>query len=1589
MAEGLGKTEVLAMPVMIDEGSVCKDCVFVSLQSQVQEQVLSEASKYRVVVWDPLKRARLAGEISKKLVGLIGQTSSCAPELLLEQPAVVAAASSHDRAFAMLGGLINVLAQRAGTEGLDCTSDHFAHAVSTNAGRVFGHLRLEADRAGDRDVLKQLTTKAECANLLRMFCESVAPAQVVEGVCGSTAHVQVQTVKAEDFLPLRVLTWNLDATGLPANAPVSFNVRDKAAAVEAEICRLEPDIIALQECADAQPLARLSQGYVFAGAAQAHAGYVHLYVGKGLGMERQSVDSGCPCVGARVHTTSGVQVAVRALHLPWGEARAEERLRTLTRIRRGVTGSVVVLGDFNVRPDEVDSISTGCSLTEAEYAGLSWNPRKSRYYASGPLQQHKGPGYAFDRIFYDGSVCARAFLVCEGRVYSEGCSFSLSDHYGVLAALDAHASHGGGAAAGVVRANRRVALCRYRDQLCLQERRLAAEMARAGRQEAPKQAALAQAALTTRMLAQARSMAEARQQRRRQLWSEAFGPDSVFAGSAKCDVSPFQCLVDVEVPGLDGLSAVPSRIAWQSQWHGKSLLKGLRLDLCVATALQIFLSAPPAAQWLAWHNEHCVEAEGCMHCALCGLALGGVPPDPQHNLHNTLDVAIGARGFDCVGQAMAHVLDTLSLVERRADRVSDWQLPLVADGRQQVTHVERMCGLVIEERRRCADCHEISSRSVLSQVLWLPAVTADVDDMSINDLYLLYCAPQQELDWHCPADRCSHVLRQCVLQRRLATTPQMLFMALPRAVPGVRVRIDEVISLVPGASMDLQGASYVFDAARHAVATRSPQGSYWWFGQAALGHPLSVEVANVGQRNVEFLMYVAARGADAFAGGEATATGPVLPVRVPVACAAQSEAPAPMTCVRAGGGPACDSSTSARGSHGVPVSHAEGQGQTGSTCDGVEDETVAPPWQLHGVPAARMAAWRLISDMFARIDRMYGSCLGGLVKNVLHKSKLGEGHANDLVKSSWSMRWHGWYEAASRINIWSGRLSGTLIDDAPAIIARVLDDFLQEACASGQLVLDGTGTNLHSLQECVRRRFHEKVAGEDKFYLLRPGRATDLHAIGSRTPLTAVGGSGVDSKSWAGVKQHGAAPRRPRVQLSGPDSRKRALQVRGAPARSDIAAASGASGARDAEAAAHVRIRSGLLAARLELVLPAAVMELLVQGLVRYFDPQQACILASQRWFADLVAFRGLANDFLDTCGPDTAPAVAVERMTPRVTGALAEVARVVAAQRGPLIIRKTDALRRQELLKDGWVFHSASGDGSNCLADSLLQLLVLHGLLQPVPPEERLIGCGAFRSHLLEHPRLQPRDADDRLDPLAYLQHHRHAEAAVYFFLDRFSTARDQVRLPDSGLQLVVHSRMDAKLPEDRTVICRGSGVAGDVLQLTMFNTTGDGFQGRHYDALFRPRTEDQDLFDGSAPSNACLARMRQKQGLPMFVQCPHGRTSGDFCRFHTTVGKRAFGLWDPPSHGSLPDKKRQEALQELPRRRGQPQHVGTSSASSSRGAAAGFTHVEQPSDVARGLLAMQAHVGSLAPEPPREGPAGEPIDIERPDVAKRRRRS
>ena len=183
----------------------------------------------------------------------------------------------------------------------------------------------------------------------------------------------------------------------------------------------------------------------------------------------------------------------------------------------------------------------------------------------------------------------------------------------------------------------------------------------------------------------------------------------------------------------------------------------------------------------------------------------------------------------------------------------------------------------------------------------------------------------------------------------------------------------------------------------------------------------------------------------------------------------------------------------------------------------------------------------------------------------------------------------------------------------------------------------------------------------------------------------------------------------------------------------------------------------------------------------------------------------------------------------------------------------KSDSVRRQELEGLGKRVGRGLVHGQNdCCSDSLLQLLAHYGYVLGDLKANALArqhACSACRAHLNDSAddRLWPcvrtdtgevANVSDELHARAYLQSDVHGEAVVRYFLQEFPSAR---ALEPQGIKLVVYTRFDSAVhdPEalaivfGRTADADAQGVA-EAQRLELFNNTGNGFTGVHYDLVY-----------------------------------------------------------------------------------------------------------------------------------------------------------
>ena len=180
-----------------------------------------------------------------------------------------------------------------------------------------------------------------------------------------------------------------------------------------------------------------------------------------------------------------------------------------------------------------------------------------------------------------------------------------------------------------------------------------------------------------------------------------------------------------------------------------------------------------------------------------------------------------------------------------------------------------------------------------------------------------------------------------------------------------------------------------------------------------------------------------------------------------------------------------------------------------------------------------------------------------------------------------------------------------------------------------------------------------------------------------------------------------------------------------------------------------------------------------------------------------------------------------------------------------------TDDKRKKELCNSrDMEMRVGDSFGMNCLADSLLQCLSFHNMIDATQEDisdvhwrRRL--CAAARELLCQQSDdwLRPRQKDehngirtvaqDEHDK-AFLEHQRHAKVIVMYFLDNFGKTKVQ---QTRGIRLLVFSRFDDDdiTPDDLVIHIYADHLSSlPPLDIFLYNTTGKQTTGYQYDPVF-----------------------------------------------------------------------------------------------------------------------------------------------------------
>jgi len=849
MVESTASAQSFQILVPLDDAKLLRDCVAVVVSSTDPMQRLGKAGSYDMHVYDPVGRQALAERLSRNVGKLLSTSGS---QVNLKVHTMAAGTSPFERGFAALGVLIHNIMHQAGRTYHDLQEPDFVAKAQSSLGNCFSVLRSEADKSGDRDVLHQLLTDTGCWLLLDALSaqRAVEPTPVPVDVLQPTA---AKVVEVTSFQPLKILTWNIRGRDKSSLAPKAFTVEDKMVAVQLEICsRWKPDLFALQECVSQEPLPQFAGKYRLVGAAPSeHCGFLHSYVKQDMAAELLPTPDECPAVLSRISFSDGSTIDVAAVHMMPGISNRTARISQFHAALSGMRpGSQIIMGDLNVRPEEAPPLLKAGGFTDAEYAGRSWHPSKTQFDADKELQKKSGPGFAFDRIFFKGALWLESGLVGQGRVFSEGVHFSLSDHSAVLGFLDVHPSHRIAAPGSEVRRDRRAALVATRDHALLEERCIVTEMSRSARQEAAQQWARTDAKQQAEAVRAQRAQIKERKVQRDALWEAAFGKSSFFRGDDRPKQSPARAADFFRIAPARGGPGKP-----------KALPMGERSSPANALA-QVLVWVPKAAAFLQHHRGPGDKPACSSSCPSCSLAEWRVSCREEH-----AHAFQSLKAFSSVGSLLGNVRELLAAMSRHETDTNAWDgldAPLAC----RATAVDAVFAFVEEVRLRCGSCGNLVISNEQGTVLDLPVPGRTSTRHSIADLYLERCAPQEQCSERvCMSQRCNGAVTDHTCQKRLLHLPQVLFVSIGRdSRPGINSRypvdVDEYVAL-PGCG-NAELAAVLYKDAHGPTPKKNPyrcmvrsSGSLFWFFED--GRPpraIQSDISGLCRHTVELLVYV-------------------------------------------------------------------------------------------------------------------------------------------------------------------------------------------------------------------------------------------------------------------------------------------------------------------------------------------------------------------------------------------------------------------------------------------------------------------------------------------------------------------------------------------------------------------------------------------------------------------------------------------------------------------------------------------------------------------------------------------------------------
>ncbi len=220
LATALHSATELLEPVPLEDARVQRKCVLVRVAVRDGAASLVDAKAFTVTVWDPIAKRSRSEELAKKLVGLIcsakkSEGSVEEPLIDVEVPDVFPACrADYDVGVAVFGMLVGRVAELAGVASpLVARSPAFVQDASMAFAAYFAHVRTEAVRTADRDILNQLRTEDLCRRHLQIMagtCHDVPPRDVgMSSTSAAAVSCQKRTVPLAQREVFTVLTWNV------------------------------------------------------------------------------------------------------------------------------------------------------------------------------------------------------------------------------------------------------------------------------------------------------------------------------------------------------------------------------------------------------------------------------------------------------------------------------------------------------------------------------------------------------------------------------------------------------------------------------------------------------------------------------------------------------------------------------------------------------------------------------------------------------------------------------------------------------------------------------------------------------------------------------------------------------------------------------------------------------------------------------------------------------------------------------------------------------------------------------------------------------------------------------------------------------------------------------------------------------------------------------------------------------------------------------------------------------------------------------------------------------------------------------------